>query len=405
MRILVHDYAGHAFPLQLARQLARRGHIVLHLHLPEFQSPKGTIGPRPDDLPTFCTEGISLGRPFAKSSLVRRWRQERVYGARVAQRVDAFRPEVVLSNAPLDAQRLIQRACQRAGVRFIVWVQDLYSVAIGILLQKKLGFLAKAVGSYYRGVESALLRTSDATVFIADDFRSLTASWGIGVNGASYVLENWAPLDEIWPVDRNNAWSKARGLYGKKCLMYAGTLAKKHEPALLTRLAEAWRHDSGVAVVVISEGAGREELERERRSRALANLYLFDYQAHAEMPDVLGTADVLIALLNADAAAFSVPSKVLSYLCAGRPIVAAVPKNNLAARTVLGAQAGLVVEPDDVSGLVAATERLLTDGTLSARLGANGRRYADSHFNIESITECVLKILRGRAAPCNSQRS
>ncbi|RMF52223.1 MAG: glycosyltransferase WbuB, partial [Bacteroidetes bacterium] len=32
MRILVHDYAGHPFQVQLSRALARRGHDVLHAY-------------------------------------------------------------------------------------------------------------------------------------------------------------------------------------------------------------------------------------------------------------------------------------------------------------------------------------------------------------------------------------
>ncbi len=30
MRILVHDYSGHPFQAQLSRELARRGHDVVH---------------------------------------------------------------------------------------------------------------------------------------------------------------------------------------------------------------------------------------------------------------------------------------------------------------------------------------------------------------------------------------
>lgn len=43
MRILVHDYAGYAFPLQLSRALARRHHQVLHLYSGSFQAPKGLV--------------------------------------------------------------------------------------------------------------------------------------------------------------------------------------------------------------------------------------------------------------------------------------------------------------------------------------------------------------------------
>ena len=61
-------------------------------------------------------------------------------------------------------------------------------------------------------------------------------------------------------------------------------------------------------------------------------------------PDVLATADVLIAFVEVDAGAFSLPSKVLSYLCAERAIVLSVPKKNLASRIVVKSGAGLLAE-------------------------------------------------------------
>ena len=55
---------------------------------------------------------------------------------------------------------------------------------------------------------------------------------------------------------------------------------------------------------------------------------------------MLASATVLIGILEEDAGVFSVPSKVLSYLCAGRPIVLCAPAENLASRTLLEAEAG-----------------------------------------------------------------
>lgn len=37
MKILVHDYPGYAFPIQLSRELAKRGHRVLHAFASQLQ--------------------------------------------------------------------------------------------------------------------------------------------------------------------------------------------------------------------------------------------------------------------------------------------------------------------------------------------------------------------------------
>jgi colanic acid biosynthesis glycosyl transferase WcaI len=116
---------------------------------------------------------------------------------------------------------------------------------------------------------------------------------------------------------------------------------------------------------------------------------------------VLATADVLVGLLEADAGSFSVPSKILSYLCVGRAILLAAPAENLAARMVAREQAGLVVAAGDQAGFIAAAMRLRDEPNWRRQLGDNGRAYAARRFDIGSVTtafEAVLRSARSRAA-------
>ena len=129
----------------------------------------------------------------------------------------------------------------------------------------------------------------------------------------------------------------------------------KHDPGLLLDVAAATREDFDVVVVVVSQGPGREWLERERST--VENLVLLDYQPYDVLPEVLASGDVLITLLEPDAGQFSVPSKILSNLCAGRPQVVAVPAENLGARTVERSGGGVVVDPRNRAAFVDAVRR------------------------------------------------
>ena len=103
------------------------------------------------------------------------------------------------------------------------------------------------------------------------------------------------------------------------------------------------------------------------------------------MPEVLASGDVLCAVLEEDAGVFSVPSKVLTYLCAARPLLLAVPQVNLAARIIHQQKAGLTVPPADVPAFLEAAEQLRSNPHLAARCAANGREYAENNFKIEDI--------------------
>ena len=390
MRLVLHDYSGHAFLVQLARQLARDGHDVLHLHFPGFQTPKGALLRRPDDPPNFETRGLSLPGTFAKYSYVKRLRQEFAYGRLLAQAIVAWKPDVVISaNSPLDPQHFAWRAAQRLGVPFVFWVQDIYSVAIANILRRKLGLAGRIVGARYIALEKKLLHQSTRTIVITDDFVPLLAQWGVARDRID-VVENWAAREELPPQPKDNPWSRAHGLHDKLVFLYSGTIGQKHDPGLLLAVAEAFKDRGDVRVVVISEGPGFEWLKQ--RSAGLTNLLLLPFQPFETLPQVVCAGDVLMAVLDPEAGVYSVPSKVLTYLCAGRPLLAAMPLENLASRILTREHAGIVAPAGDRAAFVAGAQRLAADPALRHTLGANALAYADRSFDITAVSARIAAI-------------
>ena len=394
MRILVHD-SGHAFPLQLSRALAGRGHQVLHLYAASLAMPRGPVAPRPDDPPNFTVRGLSIGRPIDKYSYVRRVFHERAHGRRLAAEIAAFRPDVVLGGtAAPDIQAAAVAACRRLGIGFVFWAQDLNAIAIDRLLRRKLPLLGPLAGRHYLALERRLLRQSDAVIAITDDFVPIFEGWGVE-RSRIHVIENWAPRDELPAQPRANAWAAAHGLTDKLVFLYSGTLGLKHNPELLLGLATWFADRAEVRVVVVSEGLGADWLRP--RAAGLPNFLLLPYQPFERLPEVTASGDVLVALLEPDAGAFSVPSKILTYLCAGRPILAALPRENLAARVLARARAGIAVPPDDPQGFFAAATELADHADRRVALGNNALDYAGKTFDIRAVGDRFEAIL-ARAA-------
>src|SRR3954464_15633138 len=94
VRVLVHDFSGHPFQVQLSRVLAARGHEVLHLYCSEYQTGKGAVSGIDSDPQTFSVESVSMNKPWDRYSWLRRIRQERQYGATFARRAARFEPDV-----------------------------------------------------------------------------------------------------------------------------------------------------------------------------------------------------------------------------------------------------------------------------------------------------------------------
>ncbi len=171
----------------------------------------------------------------------------------------------------------------------------------------------------------------------------------------------------------------------------------KHDPEILAALAERLsERDPEARVVVVSQGPGADYLGAVRQERGLSALQLLPFQPFEDMPDVLASASVLAAVLEPEAGAFSVPSKVLTYLCAGRPVLLSIPPENLAARIVAREKAGAVVSPGDTEAFVRAGLVLLDDEPASAMAGESARAYAERAFDIDAIADRFERILVGR---------
>lgn len=390
-RLIVHDYGGHPFQVQLSREFARRGMDVLHLHCGSLRTGKGALDDAADV--RLRIEEVTLSREFARYSPWTRLRQEREYGAKVSACIREFRPDVVLSaNTPLFAQKRVVSETKRLGSRFVFWQQDLLGIGVRRVLERRYGRFGMAVGNHFVALERSLLLASDAVTVISDDFVPALERLGIPTEKV-YVIENWAPVDELPLRPKANEWAREHDLLGMRVILYSGTLGLKHDPEVIVKLARHFSNQKDIEVVVVSEGRGADWLRRRREEEGMANLRLIPFQPYAVLPDVLASGDVLLTLLEADAGGFSVPSKVLSYLCAGRALLAAVPSDNLAAEVVRRSGGGVVAEPGDEAGLVVHAARLLADAGLREQLGRRARQYAEETFDIASIADKFQAIL------------
>ena len=396
MRIVVHDYAGHAFPISLSRALAARGHEVVHAFASSLQTPRGDLAINDGDPPTLEFQEIPMDPdyPRYKYSFLRRRNMEIRYGREVAKFIAAWKPDAVLSgNTPTETQEPITRATIAGGGRFYYWVQDFYSLAVDRILRQKIPLAGACIGAWYRHLDRRQFKRSSKIIAITADFTPILSS-EFGVDPAKVaVVPNWALIEEIPVLPKDNPWSRTHGLHDKFVYLYSGTIGMKHNPAILLELARRHSADPSVRVVIVSEGIGAEWLRKEAIAAQLSNVLILPYQPFHELPSVLASGDVLVGILEEEAGRFSVPSKTLSYLCAGRPLLLAMPLENLAARITRDNRAGLTVTPGDLAGFLEAAATLRASESLRAELAENARAYAEATFPIARTAAIFDQIL------------
>ena len=404
MNLLVHDYGGYAFPLELSREFARRGNVVNHLFVNLLATARTNFGDDTNDPPNLKIRSVRMSPDYdrRKYAFHLRFWMNLGYAVRLLREVSRQRPDLVLSgNVPTEIQLPLCLLCSLRGIVFANWVQDFFSLAVKRLLSSKSRLLSLVIGNLYGAADRWIVRRSAVSIVISDRFASVIDSWRLPQVSCA-IIPNWAPVEKLPAGSKDNAWVNRHGLASRFVFLYSGTLGLKHNPSLFLDLARHFEPEEGVEVVVVAEGAGAEWLAAESTLQKRPNLRVLPYQPADELPEVLAGADVLMAVLEKDAGDFSVPSKVLTYFCAQRALLLAVPLQNLASRTVLEHEMGLVCEPDNPTGFFENARRLYDDAELREGMGARARRYAEENFKIEVVAdkfERALGISSRAAAP------
>lgn len=391
MDLYIHDYAGHVGQLEVARALAERGHRVVFSYCDLLGTPRADFNAGRQQ-PNLTVEPISIGQTINKKNYLKRQWQDVLYARALLKHYRQRRCDVAISaNNPLIPQRSLLRHCRLRNTPLVHWWTDVYALAVKHGVGQKYGPVGPAVARSYVSLETRLLNQSDAVIAIAPQFQEVADQWNVTTQLT--VIPVAAPTEQILPAAKSNPWSQRQGVETTTNVLYCGTLGNKHNPHLLLDLAASLVDRPEARVIVASEGVGADWLRERQTQLQLPNLMLLPFQDFDDYQFVLASADVHVSILNRDAAAYALPSKVMSQMCAARPQIAAAPQRNYAANLLREAEAGVVCSPDDVDGFCRTVTELLGDVEKRLQLGENGRRYVEQSLSLAVLVPRYEELL------------
>lgn len=148
--------------------------------------------------------------------------------------------------------------------------------------------------------------------------------------------------------------------------------------------------------VLVGEGPVRRRLQERVDREGIGRVRLVPAQPRERIPALLAAADVAVASLGLRLQG-AVPSKIYEAMASAKPLL--LIAEGEAARRVERAGCGLAVRPGDLEGVREAWMRLATDPGLRARLGAAGRRAAETEYDRARIAERLDGFLRRCLGP------
>jgi colanic acid biosynthesis glycosyl transferase WcaI len=387
---------------QLARFLAARGHGVTvacgHPHHPTGRLPEGWsrgLLRREEHDGVRVIRGwhpVSPSRRIPVRGLV--WIGQ-AFGAAGAA-LWAPKPDVVVNYGPPLVGPLLAAALAGARrARLVSVIYDLYpDVAAESGSVRNPLVLAAA-----RRAERIQYRRSDRLLVLSEGFRRKLLARGVPPEKIA-VIPVWLEADEITPRARDTAWRRRHGIGPERqVVLYAGTTGLVSGARVVLDAAARLRDREDILFLFVGDGQVRGELERAARELGLANVRFLPFQPRADLPEVQASADLSLVTLAPGRGQTSVPSKVLGYMAAGRPVLASVDLDCDTAETVRDAGCGVVVPPGDPAALAVAVERMLADEPGRRRMGEAGRAAFERQFDAAAALSRYAELLEGLAGP------
>lgn len=297
------------------------------------------------------------------------------------------RPDVVVAVMPtLSAGLLGAATASSTRSPLVVLLQDLQ----GLGAQESGIQSGRSVAGIVSSLESRVLRRARCVGVIAEDFRPHVIAAGVAPERVRRV-RNWPvyaqPLTSPAVTREQLGWQPADVV----CL-HAGNMGRKQGLDNVLHAAARLEDMPAMRIVLAGDGNDRRRLEREAQALGLRNVsFLQPRPSDGSWEALLAAADVLLLNQRASVGAMSLPSKLATYLAAGRAVVGAVGPESEAAREIEAAGAGVVVAPDDPDALARALAGLAS--TDAAAMGASARRYAETVLAKERALAEIRDVL------------
>ncbi len=267
------------------------------------------------------------------------------------------------------------------GLRYVFNVQDLYpDAAISSRIIRN-----RLLIRILRKTEARIYRSADRITVISEGFKENLIGKGIPPSKIS-VLNNWLDTGEIAPLPRNNDFSRQQGLTGKFVVLYSGTIGLISGAELLLTCAERLAVREDILLLFVGDGIAKKGIADEARKRGLRNVKFLPLQPREVLSQVQSSSDVSVVTLRRGTGRTSVPSKVLGYMAAARPIVASVDPDSDTKKLVEQADCGICVEPEDADAVTMAILELYRDRHRAVLLGRNGRDFIVRNCDRKAMT-------------------
>lgn len=296
---------------------------------------------------------------------------------------------IYINTWPIFAQYLTVKEAYKFGIPIITHIQDVYPES----LSAKIPRLAFIFNLIFISIDKIILKKSKKIIAISEKMKNhLSNSRKISLKKIK-VVKNWQDEETFikYEQTKNNNYLDQR-LF---TFMYMGNVGPV---AGIDLLIDSFSKSNleNCMLVIAGSGSKRIELENLVSLRKIERVNFIDVPK-GKVAEIQGSANVMLLPIKKGAASSSIPSKLPAYMFSKKPIIASVDKDSDSAEVINEANAGWVIEPENVEMLInKMKEVFLTKTSELEKKGQNGfdfaLKYLSKKNNLKSLVSLIESL-------------
>jgi colanic acid biosynthesis glycosyl transferase WcaI len=179
--------------------------------------------------------------------------------------------------------------------------------------------------------------------------------------------------------EEGSAFRQRYGLDEKFLVTHSGNMGVKQGLDVVLDAAALNRCDESMLFLFVGNGADCQRIQRRAANLNLCNVRFLPLLDETDFRGVLAASGVCLVTQQQSVSEIAFPSKIVTYLAAGRPVIASVNPDCEVARITRESGAGTVVNAENPDALLAAIRELRSSDL--RKLGENARVYASRRWS------------------------
>ena len=391
------DEPGHTRHFEMAQFLRARGHelIIVASDL-NYQTGQRTVE-RKGIFAEQMVDGVRILRAYIYPALHRSyfWRIISFFSfmfSSVWTALHARDVDLVMGTTPPIFQAV--SAWVVALIRrkpFLLEVRDLwpeFGVSMGVLTNPLLIALGRWLEKFLYARATHILVNSPA-------YKEYMIGKGVPEKKITYIAYG-TDVDMFNPQVDGSSIRSELGLENKFVVLYAGALGQANDIDTILLAAQRLNNEDKIQFVVFGDGKERPRLQSEAERMKLTNFLFAGVRAKKEMPLVVASADVCLAILQ-DIPMFrtTYPNKVFDYMAAGRATVLVI--DGVSRALIEDSYGGAYVQPGDDQQLAETILDLSNNMDIVKQMGLNAREYLvknlDRRDKLNETLDMLMKLV------------